>query len=672
MKRTFFVDSLLVCALTAVLIWPLFRLKYSNIWSSIESTFISDARMLNEHWPHTGWQPLWYCGTRFDYIYPPALRYGTALISKLGHMTTARAYHLYTAIFYVFGIVAVYWMVRIGTGSRVSALLASAWTALLSPSFLFLPLIRIDAGPWIPQRLHVLASYGEGPHLSALCTLPAVIAASFLALRRWRPGALALAAILCALVVANNFYGATALTIFFPILVWSVWLGEGDRYVWLRAAGIAVLAYGLSAFWLTPSYVRITLTDLRWVAHPGNQWSTVALIAIVAVYCAVSYFLARRRPEREWSVFVAGAAVLLTLDVLGVSYFEFRIIGEGQRLIPEMDLAVVLAGVEVGRALWGRRKLRVLVVLLAVGAFAFAIPYLSNAWVPFPGSGPLEDQYPYRIANWVHEQLPGERVLPSGEVRFWFDTWADNADADGGSQQGMLNQILPMAFFQILAGDRGDIAIAWLQALGTDAVIVPGEKSLDPYRDYKHPEKFRGVAPVLYDDGHGTTIYRVPRLYPNIGRIVDRDAMARAVEIRGGIDTDGLGKYLAIVESPNQPATTISWKGFDDVAIDARASAAQSVLLQETYDPAWHAYENGKRLPIRREPVMGFMLIDVPEGSHAIRMHFETPLENRVGWILFGVSLMAVVGLLYLQARSTPPAKPAKDRPGWPAAPARS
>ena len=122
MKRTFFVDSLLVCALTAVLIWPLFRLKYSNIWSSIESTFISDARMLNEHWPHTGWQPLWYCGTRFDYIYPPALRYGTALISKLGHMTTARAYHLYTAIFYVFGIVAVYWMVRIGTGSRVSAL----------------------------------------------------------------------------------------------------------------------------------------------------------------------------------------------------------------------------------------------------------------------------------------------------------------------------------------------------------------------------------------------------------------------------------------------------------------------------------------------------------------------------------------------------------------------
>jgi hypothetical protein len=652
MKRTFFADTLLVCVLTAILIGPLFRLKYSNIWSSIESTFISDARMLSEHWPHTGWQPLWYCGTRFDYVYPPALRYGTALISKVGHTTTARAYHLYTAILYVFGIVSVYWMVRIGTDSRVSALLAAAGTALLSPSFLFLPLIRIDSGPWIPQRLHALASYGEGPHISALCILPAVIAASFLALRRWRPAALALAGVLCALVVANNFYGGTALAIFFPILVWSVWLGERDGYVWLRAAGIALLACGLSAFWLTPSYVRITLTDLRWVSHPGNSWSTVVLIAIVAAYCAVSYRLARGRPEREWTVFVAGVAVLLTLDVLGVSYYEFRIIGEGQRLIPEMDLAVVLAGVEIGRALWAHRKLRILAVLLAVGAFAFTIPYLSNAWVPFYKSGPLEDQYPYRIANWVQGHLAGHRVLPAGEVRFWFDTWADNADADGGSQQGMLNQILPMAIYQILAGDRGDIAIAWLQALGTDAVIVPGEKSLDPYKDYKHPEKFRDIAPVLYEDGHGTTIYRVPRLYPNIGRIVDRDAMARAIEIRGGIDTEALGKYLAIVESPNQPATTISWKGFDEIAIDAQTAAGQSVLLQETFDPAWHAYENGKSLPIRREPVMGFMLVDVPAGSHAIGMRFETPLENRVGWILFGFSLLAITGLLDLSRKN--------------------
>ena len=77
--------------------------------------------MLSEHLPHPGWQPLWYCGTRTDYIYPPALRYGTVLISRVGHVIPARAYHLYTAFFYVFGIVAVYWLVRIGSSTRGSA-----------------------------------------------------------------------------------------------------------------------------------------------------------------------------------------------------------------------------------------------------------------------------------------------------------------------------------------------------------------------------------------------------------------------------------------------------------------------------------------------------------------------------------------------------------------------
>ena len=67
-RRTGVIDSILLAILVVVLIKPLFRLKYLDNWPSIESTFIADARMLSEHLPHTGWQPLWYCGTRTDYI----------------------------------------------------------------------------------------------------------------------------------------------------------------------------------------------------------------------------------------------------------------------------------------------------------------------------------------------------------------------------------------------------------------------------------------------------------------------------------------------------------------------------------------------------------------------------------------------------------------------------
>src|SRR5215469_6890366 len=89
---------LLACA---VLIGPLWRIEYLRNWGSIDSTFIADARFLKEHWPHPLWLPLWYCGTRFDYIYPPALRYGTALISLILGISTAHGYHIYIGALYV-------------------------------------------------------------------------------------------------------------------------------------------------------------------------------------------------------------------------------------------------------------------------------------------------------------------------------------------------------------------------------------------------------------------------------------------------------------------------------------------------------------------------------------------------------------------------------------------
>jgi hypothetical protein len=652
-RRTILADSLILFCLAFLLIKPLFRLEYLDNWPSIESTFISDARMLSEHLPHPGWQPLWYCGTRMDYIYPPALRYGTALISHFGHVLPARAYHLYTAIFYILGIAAIYWMVRIGSSSRGAAWLAAVATALLSPSFLLLSQIRHDSGYWVPQRLHVLMAWGEGPHISALSILPAALAATFLALRKWRPAWLAAAGALCALVVANNFYGATALAIFYPILVWAVWTGERTPRVWLRAAAIPVLAYGLSAFWLTPSYLRVTLIDLRWVSQPGNFRSLMVMLIGVGLYGLFTWRLGNRRPEREWPVFVCGAALVLSIYVLGFYYFGFRTTGEPPRLVPELDLALILASVEALRALWKRPRMRLTAVLVAVIVFAPALRYLKHAWSPFPQSQPVETIYEYKTTKWVHDHLPDERVLASGTVRFWYDAWADNAQPDGGSDQGMLNQIIPIATWQILHGERPDLAILWLQALGTGAVVVPDKTSFEPYHDYARPEKFRAVLPVLYDDQHGTVVYRIPRVYPGIARIVNDSRMKDVEKVPGGDDTPALTKYVAAIEDPAQPAATITWRGFDEAEVQASAKQAQSILVQETWDPAWHAYENGgdgkgTQLSIRKEPAMGFMLIAVPEGAHRIRMRFETPLENRAGQIIFVITAMAIGGLLFI------------------------
>ena len=125
------VDSLAQFALAALLILPLFSVGYLNNWGSIDSTFIAHARFLVEHWPHPGWQPLWYGGTRFDYVYPPALLYGTAVLAMVFGVSLAQAYHLYTAILYSVGIAGVGFFVRYLSGSRVSGWIAAVATALL-------------------------------------------------------------------------------------------------------------------------------------------------------------------------------------------------------------------------------------------------------------------------------------------------------------------------------------------------------------------------------------------------------------------------------------------------------------------------------------------------------------------------------------------------------------
>lgn len=647
-RRTAAIDSLAIACLVSVLIAPLFRLGYLDAWASIESTFIADARMIREYFPHFGWQPLWYCGTRADYIYPPALRYGTALISWLGHVPPVRAYHLYVAVFYVAGIVSVYWLVRIGSESRGSALLASAAAALLSPSFLLLPEARHDSGYLVPQRLHTLMNWGEGPHASSLALLPFALAAVWAALRTGKRVPFAGAAILCALVVATNFYGATSLAILYPIAVWSIWLCDRPAGLWLRAAAVPVLAWGLSAFWLTPSFVRITAENLRLVSLPGNTSSKVFFVAAMALFGLFSFRTSHRVPQHAWTVFVTGAAAAFTVWVLGFYALNLRITGEPARLVSEVDLVLILLSAEILRRLWGNAALRLPLALLVFTAFYPAVRYIRHAWSPFPPARNLTNVYQYRIAEWVHSHLPGARVFSTGTVRFWFDDWFDNAQPWGGSDQGVLNQSLPGPLYLAAHEDRAEVAVLWLQALGTDAMVVPGPKSPEPYQDYVRPEQFRGVLPVLTEEFPGTAIYAIPRVHAGIVRVVNRAAIDRVGELgrtASIFSVAQLREYVSVIEEPAQPPAALAWHGTDEFEIDATAARGQSILVQESWDPAWRADENGIPLSVRVEHAMGFMLIDVPEGAHRIRMRFRTPPENRAGQIVFLLSALVLAAI---------------------------
>jgi hypothetical protein len=678
-RREILLDCFLLFVFTAVLVGPYFKVKFTDKWGSIESTFISDARFLAAHWPHPQWQPLWYMGTRFDYIYPPALRYGTAAISKVTGFWPVKAYHFYTMFFYCVGIAGVYLLIRAASRSRGAAWLGAAATALMSPSFLFLKYMRVDSGPLVPVRLGVLIKYGEGPHMTALALIPIALAFTWRAFENRRPGSVALAAIFSAAVVSNNFYGATALTMFYAVVLWSFWVTRRDLRMALPAIAIPALAYGLTAFWLVPSYFRITVHNMQYVSEPPNAGS-FAVAAVVAV--AFAFFTnrwARNRPERTWAVFVAGCVLFFSLNVLGNHYFNFRVAGDPGRLIPELDMVLILGVLAVVEWLWRRpvcaeRVVAVIVevsgrlyriasvglapqavaVIVVLAAFATTIGYIQHSRevsTPWPN---YTARVEYRITDWLWKNMPDARVNPSGTVRFWFDAWHDLAQLGGGSEQGLLNTMAQDSQWEITGGSTPQPAILWLQALGVDVMYVPGPNSEEPYKDVQHIERFAAATPLLYDDGQGNALYRIPRRYSARARVVEAARLKARRPPRTTYDEEYLRAYVDVVEHGPDSPVTLERQGTDAMLLRARLSPGQAVLVQESYDPAWQAWSNGQRLPLHAD-AMGFMVVEAPPGESQIRLAFVMPFENRVGWVLTAISLLLLAALAAQAVRARKP-----------------
>jgi hypothetical protein len=650
--RQILLDFFLVFLFTVVLIRPYFKMKYTDKWGSIESTFIADARFLSDHWPHAQWQPLWYAGTRFDYIYPPALRYGTAAISKLTRFWPVKAYHFYTALFYAIGIAGVYLLMRIGTGSRGSAYLAAISTALMSPIFLFMPQFRADALQMHPQRLGVLVRYGEGPHMSALALIPIALAFTWLALEKPRPWAIAAAALASAGVVSNNFYGATALATFYPILVWSFWITRKDRRIFLPSCAIPVLAYGLTAFWLVPSYFRVTAHNMRYVSHNGTAWSAWVAVAVAAAFVAATVWLARAKPGRTWEVFLAGSVVFFTLNVLGNHYFNFRVTGEPGRLLPELDMIYIMMIVYLLRWMWNRPPMvwRGAAIVLVAAAFGTTQEYLSKAWEIVPPWPDHTNRVEYRISDWLWKNMPDARVCPTGSVRFWFDTWHDLAQVGGGSEQGLINSQVLTAQWETNAGTDPRPATLWMQAMGVDVIYVADKQSQEIYKDARHPHKFDGVLPVLFDDKQGNVLYRVPRRWPDRIRVVETAKLNAIPQAQFPGDTGFLEPYATAIENGPASPATLRRAGTDAMRGHARLAPGQSIVVQETYDPAWHAWSAGVPLTVRKD-AMDMMIVDVPPGDHDLTLAFLTPLENKVGRVLTLLTLAAILALFWIGLR---------------------
>ena len=121
-------------------------------------------------------------------------------------------------------------------------------------------------------------------------------------------------------------------------------------------------------------------------------------------------------------------------------------------------------------------------------------------------------------------------------------------------------------------GTRARHCLAAGRGRGCDRA-APAE-SEELLQDFTAPRKFIGRLPVLYDDGRGDVVYRVPRRFPAHARVVEKRRMEAARPIPVSND-DGreLAAYVEAVEHGPDRAVEMRWEGSD--AIRLRASLGE-------------------------------------------------------------------------------------------------
>jgi hypothetical protein len=210
--------------------------------------------------------------------------------------------------------------------------------------------------------------------------------------------------------------------------------------------------------------------------------------------------------------------------------------------------------------------------------------------------------------------------------------------------------VVEAAQWELNLGSKAEPAVLWMQCLGVDAVYISDKNSEEKYKDAQYPLKFSGVLPVLYDDHKGNWLYGIPRRFPARARVVETERLKALRRPRFNDDVSYLKSYADVIENgPDSPAT-LTRQGTDAMRVRATLAVGQSILVQESYDPAWRAWSSGRELPIRQD-AMGFMVIDAPAGDRDVTLAFVTPLENQVGRVLSAVSILAILALIALGIR---------------------
>ena len=598
--------------LNAFLIRELFRIEYTVHMGSIEAAYISLSRYIAGTWGDLTWFPLWYGGVPFQNAYPPLLHLIVAAVADATNWSAARAHHFVTAAAYCLGPVTLYLMAFRISADRAASLLCALLYSILSLSAFLIPDVASDLGSVLrARRLQALVGYGEGPHVTSMTLLPIAIVCLHLAFERKRPLFYLLGCFSLAGVVLTNWLGAFALA---AAAVSYLLARRSSRREWAVALAMAVASYALASPWIPPTTLAAVRTNAQRVGGAfelGAQhliYLGVALAALAALHTVLIRFRASPIVHFPSLFFLLMGGVTLAAE-----WFHLDLLPQPRRYHLEMEMALALLLVFGARALLAQRSFLLragaaLCILLSVVQTINYRRYAKRLIQPIEITRTTE----YKLARWFDEHMAGRRVMAPGSSSFWMNAFTDTPQIGGGFDQGIVNFNLPMAIFQIYSGmnaghSEGQVAVAWLKALGVHAVAIGGKDSGEYYKPFANPAKFEGLLTEIWRDGDDR-IYRVPQRSESLARVVlSGQLVTRAPP--NGVAVESLMTYLQAIDDPTLPAARWTWHSHRHATAQASLQQGHVFSIQISYHPGWEAKVNGRAAAVGSDAI-GQMVVD--------------------------------------------------------------
>jgi hypothetical protein len=607
-KRT---DVLIATGLftgSLLLLGPWLVTDFSNQPWNNGYIYIAIARMFRDR--VSMWNALQYGGSPFHFLYPPMF---PTLVGLLRFLSIGRAFHLVSGIGYALAPVCLYVLGRQLFRTRLPAVFGALACALF-PSLLYaLPQMRVLVHPYAyaPWSFVALVAYDEAPHAFALPFLLLAIAAAWR--ERW-----GLASILAGAVFLTSWPGLIGLA--FPL----AGLVVARRRAVLSVLGFAGAAYGVAAFWITPSYFVSSQLFNRIVWRhtvPAAPWNATTWALLVAALAMVALSFWKRLPPE------------LALPLVWTALAGLVVIGNVSLPLPPRYLLELSAGLALLiAALLSLAPRRVLFVVIAIGA-ALSFRFVTHTWKFEPQAEDPRTQVGYQVAMWLKDHAGNARVLASGELDSTLGLWTDVAQV-GGPGQDPSNFLIFAAERQIAFGCAADserVAELWLRALNAPLLVVHGAASREYFHWYSQPEKFASL-PVAWDNGAGDRIYRL-RFEPQEAVVVDYAALPRMTSIADEYFLDAYVSWAA-----GKRPVSMHWLSSGEATFDVNLGATEAVLLKVNNDSGWRA----PGATITNDPI-GFQLIRLPPGDHHVALRFGASWDT---WLARAITLLTILLLL--------------------------